>query len=94
MAVDNPDWRLQDAVRLAFLVAGAPPHLDYAQDYDHSEEMMEANRLGNCKVTGMGLSFWRSEESYARRTDPRSGDMFRKGGIQEFCSRPEQRASR
>ena len=46
MAVDYPAWRLQDAVRLVFLIADAPPHLDYPQDYDYSEEMMEANRLG------------------------------------------------
>ena len=46
VAVDDPGWRLQDAVRLVFLIADAPPHLDYAQDYDYSEEMVEANRLG------------------------------------------------
>ena len=46
VAVDDPDWRFDDAVRLVFLVADAPPHLDYSQDYDYSEEMMEANRLG------------------------------------------------
>ena len=46
VAIDDPDWRHEDAVRLVFLVADAPPHLDYAQDYDYSEEMMEANRLG------------------------------------------------
>ena len=46
VAVDDPDWRLDDAIRLVFLVADAPPHLDYSQDYDYSQEMMEANRLG------------------------------------------------
>lgn len=46
VAIEDPDWRLQDAVRLVFLIADAPPHLDYAQDYDYAEEMMEANRLG------------------------------------------------
>ena len=45
-AVHEPDWRLNDAVRLVFLVADAPPHLDYSQDYDYSTEMMEANRRG------------------------------------------------
>ncbi len=29
-----------------FLVADAPPHLDYPRDYDYATEMMEANRLG------------------------------------------------
>ena len=46
VAVDDPYWRIDEAVRLVFLVADAPPHLDYSQDYDYSEEMMEANRLG------------------------------------------------
>ncbi len=46
VAINDPDWRFHDAVRLVFLIADAPPHLDYAQDYDYSEEMMEANRLG------------------------------------------------
>ena len=29
VAVQMPEWRLDDAVRLVFLVADAPPHLDY-----------------------------------------------------------------
>ena len=45
-AVHDPAWRLDDAIRLVFLVADAPPHLDYAQDYDYAEEMVEANRRG------------------------------------------------
>ena len=45
-AVHRPDWRLNDAVRLVFLVADAPPHLDYSQDYDYATEMMWANRRG------------------------------------------------
>ncbi len=45
-AVHEPSWRLDNAIRLVFLVADAPPHLDYAQDYDYAEEMVEANRRG------------------------------------------------
>ena len=45
-AVNQPDWRLDDAVRLIFLVADAPPHLDYPQDYDYAVEMMTAHRKG------------------------------------------------
>ena len=46
VAVHRPDWRLDDAIRLIILVADAPPHLDYAEDYDYAEEMIEANRRG------------------------------------------------
>ena len=46
VAVHEPSWRLENAIRLVFLVADAPPHLDYAQDYDYAEEMVEANRRG------------------------------------------------
>ena len=46
VAVHEPSWRLDNAIRLVFLVADAPPHLDYAQDYDYAEEMVEANRRG------------------------------------------------
>ena len=30
----------------SFLVAEAPPHLDYPRDYGHAAEMVEAHRLG------------------------------------------------
>ena len=46
VAVHRPSWRLDDAIRLVVLVADAPPHLDYAQDYDYAVEMIEANRRG------------------------------------------------
>ncbi len=45
VAVGEPEWR-QDAIRLVFLIADAPPHLDYAQDYDYAVEMVEASRQG------------------------------------------------
>ena len=46
VAVREPTWRQGDAIRLVFLVADAPPHLDYPQDYDYAEEMVEASRRG------------------------------------------------
>ena len=46
VAVHKPSWRLGNAIRLVFLVADAPPHLDYPQDYDYSKEMVEAHRRG------------------------------------------------
>ena len=45
VAIVEPQWR-PNAVRLVFLIADAPPHLDYAQDYDYAVEMVEANRQG------------------------------------------------
>lgn len=45
-AVHTPEWRLDDAIRLIFLVADAPPHLDYAQDYDYAKEMAAAHQRG------------------------------------------------
>ena len=46
VAVHRPTWRLDDAIRLVVLVADAPPHLDYAEDFDYAVEMIEANRRG------------------------------------------------
>ncbi len=46
VAVHRPEWRAGDAIRLVFLLADAPPHLDYPQDYDYSLEMVEARSRG------------------------------------------------
>lgn len=45
-AIHAPEWRGQDTVQLIFLVADAPPHLDYAQDYDYAAEMVQAAERG------------------------------------------------
>jgi hypothetical protein len=42
VAVQGVSWRGDDAVKLIFLVADAPPHLDYANDYDYAQEMVAA----------------------------------------------------
>jgi hypothetical protein len=44
-AVQRVGWA-DDAVRLIFLVADAPPHLDYAQDYDYVKEARVAVEKG------------------------------------------------
>lgn len=41
-AIYAMDWREDDTIRLIFLVADAPPHLDYAQDFDYAQEMAVA----------------------------------------------------
>ena len=45
-AIKDPAWRTQDTVRLIFLIADAPPHLDYPQDADYSKLMIEAKNRG------------------------------------------------
>lgn len=44
-AVQQVAWA-RDAVRLTFLVADAPPHLDYEQDYDYVQETRAAVAKG------------------------------------------------
>lgn len=60
VALNEPDWRTEDAIRLVFLLADAPPHLDYLQDYDYAEEMVEARKRGIkiFSVASSGLN-WR-----------------------------------
>ncbi len=45
-AVQSVSWRGDDAVKLIFLVADAPPHLDYPDDYDYAQEMVIAAQRG------------------------------------------------
>lgn len=66
VAVHEPSWRLDNAIRLVFLVADAPPHLDYAQDYDYAEEMVEANRRG-IKIFAIASSGLDSQGEYVFR---------------------------
>ena len=46
VALNEPEWRREDAIRLVFLIADAPPHLDYQNDYDYAEEMRDASKRG------------------------------------------------
>jgi hypothetical protein len=41
-----PEWRGEDTVSLIFLLADAPPHLDYAQDYDYAADVFAAAEMG------------------------------------------------
>jgi hypothetical protein len=45
-AIHLPEWRGEDTVSLIFLLADAPPHLDYPQDYDYAEDVFVATELG------------------------------------------------
>ena len=44
-AVNDASWR-ENAIRLIFLIADAPPHLDYPQDEDYAAEMVRAREKG------------------------------------------------
>ena len=46
VAINQMDWRLGEAIRLVFLIADAPPHLDYQEDYDYAVEMVNASQGG------------------------------------------------
>jgi hypothetical protein len=45
-AIHLPEWRIDETVSLIFLIADAPPHLNYANDYDYAEEVFEATERG------------------------------------------------
>ncbi|MEJ2549989.1 MAG: VWA domain-containing protein [Anaerolineales bacterium] len=45
-AIHLPEWRGEATVSLIFLLADAPPHLDYAQDYDYAADVFAAAEMG------------------------------------------------
>jgi hypothetical protein len=64
-AIQRVGWA-DDAVRLTFLVADAPPHLDYAQDYDYVAESQAAVSKG-VKVYTIAASNSGDEAEYIMR---------------------------
>ena len=65
-AVNQPDWRPDRGVRLIFLLADAPPHLDYDQDYDYAKEMVQARRRG-IKIFAVASSGLDAQGEYVMR---------------------------
>lgn len=45
-AIHRSEWRVNDTVSLIFLVADAPPHLDYGQQNHYAVEMFQAAQRG------------------------------------------------
>jgi Mg-chelatase subunit ChlD len=45
-AVSDPSWRGDDTVKLVFLIADAPPHLDYQDGPDYAADVRAAARRG------------------------------------------------
>jgi hypothetical protein len=64
-AIQRVGWA-DDAVRLIFLVADAPPHLDYPQDYDYVREAQVAVSKG-IKVYTIAASNTSDEAEYVMR---------------------------
>lgn len=55
VAISEMNWNSTDGVRLVFLVADAPPHLDYQDDYSYTTEIVNAGKKG-IKVYSIGAS--------------------------------------
>lgn len=53
-AIHKMKWN-SDAIKLSFLVADAPPHIDYDQEYTYIDATLEANRKG-IKLYTIGAS--------------------------------------
>jgi hypothetical protein len=45
-ALNLPEWRVAETISLVFLIADAPPHLDYPQDHDYSRDVFTAVERG------------------------------------------------
>ncbi len=45
-AIHQAEWRVENTVSLIFLVADAPPHLDYGQQNHYAAEMLQAAQRG------------------------------------------------
>lgn len=58
-AIHAPSWR-EGAVHIVIWIGDAPPHMDYAQDYDYAVEMEEAARRGVkiFAIAASGLDFY------------------------------------
>lgn len=66
VSINDMNWNNNDAVRLAFLVADAPPHLDYRNDYKYTDELVNAVKKG-IKVYTIGASGLDKQGEYVFR---------------------------
>ena len=69
-------WGQDSIAQFAFLVGDAPPHLDYAQDFDYAAEMKDAAHRGiqifTVAASGMdeqGQAVWRQLAAYTDATN-------------------------
>ncbi|MGJ3239591.1 MAG: vWA domain-containing protein [Anaerolineae bacterium] len=66
MALNAVQWRADDTIRLTFLVADAPPHVDYADDADYSLLMQDALARG-IKIHQLASSGLQPEGEFVMR---------------------------
>jgi uncharacterized protein YegL len=66
VAISEMNWNRTEAVRLVFLVADAPPHLDYKNDYKYTDEAVVAMREG-IKIYTIGASGLDKQGEYVFR---------------------------
>lgn len=65
-AVHQPEWRVNETVSLIFLVADAPPHLDYGQQNHYAYEVFQAAQRG-IKIYPIASSGLDSQGEYVFR---------------------------
>ena len=65
-AITRPGWRGDDTVKLVFLVADAPPHLDYPGDVDYALDTLLAARRG-IKISPIASSGSNPQAEYVFR---------------------------
>ncbi|MFQ5419058.1 MAG: VWA domain-containing protein [Anaerolineae bacterium] len=65
-AIHTPEWRVDNTVSLIFLVADAPPHLDYGQQNHYASEMLNAAARG-IKIYPIASSGLDSQGEYVFR---------------------------
>ncbi len=66
-SLNELSWRDEDTVRLAILVADAPPHLDYRwENFSYDTDMIEAVRMG-IKIFPVGASNLNEQGEYIFR---------------------------
>ena len=76
VALTKLDWGQDAVAKMAFLVGDAPPHLDYAQDFDYAVDMKDAAHRGiqifTVAASGMdvlGQIVWRQIAEYTNATN-------------------------
>jgi von Willebrand factor type A domain len=76
VGIHGLEWGKDSIARLAFLIGDAPPHLDYARDFDYATEMKDAAHEGIQLYTiaasgmdGVGQVIWRQMAQYTGASD-------------------------
>jgi len=76
VALEQLDWSEQSVARMAFVIADAPPHLDYNDDVSYAQSMKAANHRGIQLFTvaasgmnGVGQAVWRQIAAYTGGTN-------------------------